>query len=131
MSDFSKFPIILYDDECTLCKRFKLALVKLDTKKELNFIDLHRDEVYKTFPFLSKNECENAIHLIDEKHQVYRAGEVIQFLVSYFPGVKKLSWLLDNDSAKKALDIFYYKVAEIREKSNCTSCSKASKKNHK
>lgn len=130
MSDSTSLekPILIYDKECQLCLRFKQALDFLDRDKKIQKIPLQEDWLYEKFPTLFREECEDIIHLVDESGEVLRGAEVIEYLVGFFPGVKKFSWLVASDSGKKAANLFYDKVNEIRKKakSNCKGCGRKS-----
>ena len=119
----NKKPVLLFDAECTMCKRFQKALEMIDVKKVIKYVSIYDENIYIEFPFLSKDDCEGVIHLVDTDLKVYRGGEVISFLAKTYPGVKKFSWLLDSDSSKRALDLFYNRVSESRKtKRGCSTC---------
>ncbi len=120
--------ILLYDNECQLCNRFKKALEVLDVKNQIKFVSVYDQAIYLQNPELKQEECEEVIHLIiDEK--IYKGSEVITELVKLFPGVKKFSWLLDNNAAQTALDSFYNRINDMRgmQKRNCYTCGSNSK----
>ncbi len=119
-----KEAILLYDSECGLCNRFKKALEFLDTKKRIEFRSIHETEVYVQYPELDKDHCLDEIHLIDKNKKIYRGGEVIEFLIKIYPGVEKIAWLLDSDSAKRAMDAFYGRLNDMRimKKRKCYTC---------
>ncbi len=118
-------PIILYDDECPLCLRFKQGLEYLD--KNLNFISARDEDIYQEFPELSRQECLEKVHLITEERKILSGPEVVDYLAANLPGVSKFAWLLDNDQGKKVKEFFYQKVEELRELStkknqDCEQC---------
>jgi predicted DCC family thiol-disulfide oxidoreductase YuxK len=116
--------ILLYDSECQLCNRFKKTLDILDTKKTIKFISIYEQNIYIDYPELSKEECESVIHLIDDDKKIYRGSEVIEQLLLSFPQVKKFAWLIESESSKKAMNIFYKKLNQMREmkKASCYTC---------
>lgn len=108
-----------------MCTRFKQALEKLDIHKKIEYVSLHEDALYETFSTLSKEECNETIHLITEQDEILIGARAIEHLATLFPGVNKLSWLLEKESSKKAMDFFYSKLQELRKNSkNCKSCQK-------
>lgn len=119
-------PILIYDNECALCKRFKVALDFLDGEGKILKVPLQDEALYRDFPFLSRVECEEKIHLLTTNGHVYRGSEVIEFLVGFYPKVKTFAWLVESESGKKAANFFYDKVNELRKKmkSNCAGCAK-------
>jgi predicted DCC family thiol-disulfide oxidoreductase YuxK len=123
---FKKLPILLYDQECELCKRFKLSVENIDREQLINFIPIQDEQVYFYFDQLDIKECYEKVHLIDQDNKIYQGKEVIEFLVNIFPQVSKFSWLLESNMGQKALDFFYDKVNEYRKKSlkkNCHKCN--------
>lgn len=117
-------PLILFDPECPLCLRFKQGLEYLD--RNLNFVSARDEEVYAEFPELDRQICLSKVHLITEDRKIISGPEVVDYLVKTLPGVKKFSWLLDNDQGKRVKDFFYQKVEELRElttkKDDCGEC---------
>lgn len=125
MSKF-KLPIILFDDECTMCLRFKQALEHMDSDKLIHFHSVNDDEIYTAFSFLNKEKCLDRVHLIDEKKQVHIGAEIIQVLKEKIPMIGKISWLLEKEATKKALNFFYDKVNELKKSkiNPCPGCKK-------
>lgn len=123
-------PVLIYDSECNLCTRFQKALALLDIKGKVSYRSLHDPSVYIDFPNLNKEDCEDVIHLVDSDGKIYRSTEVIEFLVEIFPGVNKFAWLLESDSAKNAMDVFYNKLNDMRimKKRKCYTCGSGKKK---
>lgn len=120
----SKRPVLIYDQECSLCERFKKALDFLDKEERIEKVALQEDWIYENYPKLKREECEEVIHLIDANGNILKGPEVVEFLVSFYPGVKRFSWLIESESGKKAVDFFYDKVNQIRKnlKDDCPDC---------
>lgn len=129
MSEFEK-PILIFDQECSLCVRFKQALDFLDKEERVKKVPLQDDWIYEQVPALNREDCEETIHLVTPEKAILKGTEVIEYLISFYPGVKKFSWLVENESAKKAANIFYDKVNEIRKKikEDCRDCGKRGRK---
>ncbi|MFT6631638.1 MAG: putative DCC family thiol-disulfide oxidoreductase YuxK [Bacteriovoracaceae bacterium] len=121
---------LLYDSECSLCIRFKKALEFLDLKNKVSYRSIHEAAVYIDYPELSLEQCEEVIHLIDTEGKVHRGPEVLEFLIQMYPGVEKFSWLLDSESAKKAMGAFYDRLNDMRimKKRKCYTCGTPAKK---
>ena len=117
-------PILIYDAECSLCERFKKALDFIDKEGRIQKVPLQEEWLYEKFTELDKEECLDVSHLIDEKGQILKGPEVVEYLVSFYPGVKHFSWLIESESGKKAVDFFYDKVSQIRKnlKDDCPDC---------
>jgi len=125
-SDIQKFPlpILLYDSECPLCTRFKQGLERLPGTSSITMESIHNDDVYLAFPELNKERCKNEVHLINENREVKCGPDVVFNLISRFPGVEKLSWLLDSEMGKQATAAFYHAVNKCKEtiKKHCHTC---------
>lgn len=123
----SKNPIILFDDKCSLCTRFKDGLKYLDKNHTLQFTPLSQaEEIYQRYPQLNEKECHETVHLIDENDKILRGPEVVEYLIKFYPQVSKLAWLVETDVGKKAVKFFYDKVNELKQSkiSPCSECKK-------
>lgn len=127
--NLEKFPILLYDSECTLCVRFNQSLSFFDKEGVINSIPLQEDNVYKQFSYLKKEECEEQIHLLVSKDEVLVGASAIEYIVKTFPMSKKFIWLLESDKGKKTIDFFYNKVNELKQKhlKGCSGCNRNKK----
>ena len=121
-----QLPILIYDSECMMCTRFKQALEKLDSQGEINFVSLHEEKLYQNFPELNPDDCHDKVHLIDEKRNLYIGVEIVEVLKEKIPAINKISWLLEQEATKKALNFFYEKVNELRKSkiNPCKGCRK-------
>jgi predicted DCC family thiol-disulfide oxidoreductase YuxK len=122
-----KLPVLLFDAECTFCVRFTQGLKLVDKEKKINFLPIQDASIYEEFQSLSFEDCSETIHLVDKHRRILKGSEAIQFLIHEIPSVSKFSWLIESQSAKKAMDAFYGKVNEIRKtkkNSGCTNCGK-------
>lgn len=126
MADF-KLPLLIYDSECILCIRFKQTLEKIDLNNLLHYASIHDEQVFIQFPQLKKEDCLKVIHFIDENQKITKGSEVIVSLMKHYPTVSRLTWMLETDVGKKALDFFYQKVNDIRNslvEEPCNQCKK-------
>lgn len=130
MSLINKKPILLFDSECTMCLRFKQGLSFLDNKGFINFVSINDreefDDLVLNYPELNYAGCHEKVHLITEKGDILMGGNVVNYLLQLVPGVSRLSWLLESDVGRMALDAFYSKVNDVR-KSNLNRCEKCKK----
>jgi predicted DCC family thiol-disulfide oxidoreductase YuxK len=119
-------PLIIFDQECPLCVRFKQSLLFLDRGNKFDFAPLQDETIYIKYPILSREECEKDIHILIDKNEVVKGTEALEFLIKNYPKVKSFAWLLESDSGKKAVNLFHDKVSELRQayKKNCPGCAK-------
>ena len=122
--------VLIYDSECSLCVRFKKALEFIDSDHKIQFRSLYEQSVYVDFPELNQEECLETIHLITNDKKILTGSDVIQFLITLNPGVKKFSWLIESESAEKAMNAFYGRLNEMRimKKRKCFTCGKSYRK---
>lgn len=125
----NKKNILIFDSECSLCSRFQKALEMIDKDEHLEYRSIQDEKIYEEFPILNKDACAKEVHLIDIDGHLYVGSEVIEFLVKLIPGVSKFSWLLESESSKKAMDLFYGKLNDIRrmKKRKCYTCGSTMK----
>ena len=123
--------IIFYDEDCTLCTRFKQGIELLDSKKSIKFRSIYEKEVYEEYPQLNFDDCENEVHMIADG-KVFRGPEVIEELIKTLPAVKKFAWLIERDSARSALDAFYGQINDMRgmQKRKCFRCGSKRRTHH-
>lgn len=117
-------PLLLFDSECAMCTRFKMALERLPGSDQINMVSIHEKEIYEKFTFLDPKDCHDTVHLIDESEKLHKGPEVVEYLVTIIPGIKKISWLVQTDTGKKALEFFYDTVNKYRKSklNRCPSC---------
>lgn len=129
----TKLPVLLFDAECSLCVRFTQGLKLIDKNNHINMVEIQNHEIYEEFPELTFEDCSETIHLINAENEILKGGDVIKFLVKEIPAVSKFAWLLEPESASKAMDVFYSKVNEVRKQikksKGCNNCGK--RRSHK
>jgi len=125
-----QLPILIYDSECILCKRFKEALERLPLTKKIQMVSIYDDQVFAEFTQLNQDQCFDLIHLIDENKKIYQGPEVIEYLIDFAPGVSNLKWLLKSDAGKKTIDFFYQTANKLRN-SILNPCPRCKKNHHK
>ncbi|MEH0860415.1 MULTISPECIES: thiol-disulfide oxidoreductase DCC family protein [Halobacteriovorax] len=128
MEENYKLPILIFDDECPLCIRFKDSLARLEGAKKISFIPVNDKKVYEQFKELGLNEeeCQNVVHYITSDKKVLKGEDVIAHLVKLYPLVHKFSWLIESDMGKKATDYFHKTTNAYRKmiKRKCPNCMK-------
>ena len=117
-------PILLYDEKCHLCLRFKQALEQTPIAKGLTLVSIHSDEVYRRFPKIKKDEALKDIHYLNSSGKIFIGKNAISQLVLEYPPLFKFSWLLKSDIGKKTLN-YFYQTAEnyrLKLKKDCDNC---------
>jgi len=129
MSEDKKYtpPLMLFDNECPLCNRFKQALDLLPGADKINKISVHDQNIYSIYPHLSYEKCHETLHVLPDSHNVLVGPAAIEYLIGQFPAVAKFCWLYESNMGKKAID-FFYKAADNYRKSKlnrCETCKKS------
>ncbi len=126
MEDKYSLPIILFDNKCQLCIRFKDSLLRLEGARNINAISIYDQEVYEKYPMLSEENCRQEVHFVDEDSNVYAGEKAIEKLILLFPLVRKFSWLIESNMGKKAIDYFHTMTDKYRRdlKRKCPNCVK-------
>lgn len=116
---------LIYDSECALCTRFKDGLSYLAPDSDLTYLSLHSEQTYEQFPQLDPSQCKDNIHLINTAGEVWVGADVIVELSHHIPKISKLAWLLESQAGRKAANIFYDKVNQLKKSrlNRCKSCS--------
>ncbi|MGI4994042.1 thiol-disulfide oxidoreductase DCC family protein [Halobacteriovorax sp. GFR7] len=126
MEENYKLPILIFDDECPLCVRFKDSLARLEEAKSVNFVSVNDEKLYQVYPELTKEECQEIVHYITSDKKVLKGDEVITHLAKLYPLVNKFSWLIESNMGQKATSYFHKTTSAYRRmlKRKCPSCVK-------
>lgn len=118
--------IILYDENCPLCKRFKEALERIPGTEAIQMISIYDENIFNSFPQLNKNECLKEIHFIDLDLNVFKGKDAVTQIIKRFPLAEKFSWLIESEMGQKAIQYFNdiaksYREHLIKDCKNCNS----------
>lgn len=124
MEDLKSKAILFYDSECSLCLRFKQALDRLPGTNKIQKVSIHGPDAFANHPELSLEKCSKEVHLVDENGKILVGEEVIEYLISSFPGVEKFAWLLESGMGQKAVEYFNTIAKLTREtlRKRCSTC---------
>lgn len=121
-----KTPCLLYDKECALCRRFKESLERTELNQQLYFYPIQEPKLLEAFPFLQADEIQSEVHLVlDHKvPNIIKGSEVVTYLSTLNPKIKKFAWLIESEVGKKATNIFYRSVNRYRDslRKQCPKC---------
>lgn len=117
-------PLLIYDGDCALCTRFALSIERCPETCHIQIAPYQDKKIFSFYPQLSLEQCQTHPHLIQENGELLVAEEVIEFLVSLYPVVKKFSWLLEKNAGKKTIELFYSATSRLRKnlKKDCPKC---------
>ena len=113
---------IFYDSQCILCRRYKQALDLLAHDK-LKWVDLHAQD-FVIPDGLKHEDMLNEIHIFTLERELLRGSQALQYIITTIPAAKRFSWLMERDSAKKAIDVFHTTSDKLRRRliKSCPSC---------
>ena len=119
-------PILLYDDECPLCLRFKQAMERLNGHESINKVSIHDRDVYQVLPQVTYEQCQQAVHFIEVNGEVFKGAEAVRKLMHHLPLVEEFGWLAESEMGKKAVDYFHDMAERYRKQlqNRCPSCKK-------
>jgi predicted DCC family thiol-disulfide oxidoreductase YuxK len=116
--------ILVFDPNCPLCVRFTQALARVKIERPLACIPLTEDALYEAIPALNRENTARSLHLVVDKNTILEGGDALEFLASSIPACEPFLWLLGKNQGRRAIDYFYSKARELREKTkqSCSSC---------
>jgi predicted DCC family thiol-disulfide oxidoreductase YuxK len=122
-----KLPLLIYDDQCPLCVRFKQGLERLDLNHIITYVPLSSESVFTQFTQLDPQACRTKVHFLRADGVVVTGQEVVVEVIKIIPGVGKLAWLLETEVGKSASSYFLDHVENLRKKlqekdKNCGTC---------
>ncbi|RLA63994.1 MAG: hypothetical protein DRQ88_01080 [Epsilonproteobacteria bacterium] len=119
-----KLPILLHDEKCSLCKRFKQAFERIPGTSHITFASIYDDEVYLKFPQIDPEMALRELHYLDASGEVYIGKDALSQLMIAFPLVKKISWLIEGNMGQKALSYFNQVAKNYRKRliKDCNNC---------
>lgn len=96
--------LVIYDGECTVCRRLKEKAEKWEYDWKVEWISCHDSLKLGELPItLSPEDVSKALHVVDEKGRVFRGIQAIGFLLSkgkkwkalvgYLLGWPPFSWI--------------------------------------
>lgn len=121
---FLTLPLFIYDDECTLCVRFKDSLERVQKENRFLMVPLSHKKVFTQFPLLNIEDCDTELHLIDLGGKIHRGPEAIKIILTTYPAASKFTWLMDSKMGSKAIDYFYKMSTKYRQTllNKCKTC---------
>jgi predicted DCC family thiol-disulfide oxidoreductase YuxK len=121
---------LIYDGECTLCLRFQHIVQRLDQDRQIAYYSLHEQDLYRLFPQLSLEQCQENVHVIDQEGRVYVGSETMAQLCQVFPSLKSFAWMLESKAGAKASELFYQSLKNLAKLTapSCEQCPDHAKK---
>ena len=83
---------VIYDGACGLCRPTVAVLRRLDLRRRVEFLDVHRDwpAIHERFPQLSREACLTDMHGIDRADRLFAGFDTYRALAHVLP----LGWIV-------------------------------------
>ena len=119
-----KAPILLYDEKCSLCLRFKQTFERLPGASKVTLVSIYNEDVFHNFPQIDPKHAFQELHYIDENGGVFAGKDALTQLMVEFPLVKKFAWLIESNMGQKALSYFNQVAKNYRDRliKDCNNC---------
>ena len=116
--------VVIYDGQCSFCKKQVSKLYRWDGKHRLSFISLHDDFVAEHYPELTHDEMMQAMYLVDKQGRRYRGAAALRVISRRLPRLWPLAILLHIPLTLPLWQWSYRQIARRRYRLNCdnTSC---------
>jgi len=91
-----KRAIVIYDGDCGICEKFKKIVMRLDWFHRFEFEPFQQDQIFLTYPWLSREECEKELKLIEDEKNVFGGADAVLkicFKVPLLMIVGRLFWI--------------------------------------
>jgi predicted DCC family thiol-disulfide oxidoreductase YuxK len=112
--------LLLYDDDCSFCKRFAAIIEKYGEGLIQNF---SLQQHYKQYGNIPIEQLLEDVHLLGKNGEILRGGDAVNKVISLVPEARPFRWLIESRWGKKGTNIFYSVIKKFRH------CSKCMKKN--
>lgn len=107
---------LLFDADCSLCRRFATQVSHVKTTDCLQVISL---QLYYSYDQnIPLEELMKELHLLGPQKEVFRGGEALQKLFVLFPMCRPFRWMLESKAGQEAGKIVYGGLQRL----SCRSC---------
>ncbi len=110
--------VLVYDDQCEFCRRWVSRFTRWDRERAVELLPL-REERAVRLTGKSRDQLEQAMHLVDADGSVYAGATAVRELFRFVPwgGVPRAMFRLPG--ALRLADRLYRLVAAIRQRLGC------------
>jgi len=77
---------LIYDGNCGFCRRWVARVQRWDRGGRLETLPYQTPDLEARFPGVSRAECAERIHLVDERGNVFRGGAAGREVLRRLPG---------------------------------------------
>src|SRR5579872_1760595 len=96
-------PLVIYDGQCNICAGNLTWLYRLDWLKRFEALPYQSDEVYRRYPQVQREECEQSLQVAFPNGRVYQGADAfrevflrmpLMFVVGLVMAIPPMPWLL-------------------------------------
>ena len=105
---------IIYDDKCPYCIRTHRKIKLLDWGRKFKFTSFRDSHTYDRFPYLSKEECSEDIHMITPKGEVLKGYDVFKTVINLLLPLKIIKPVFKTQWGENKLHNYYKNIVQKR-----------------
>ena len=105
---------VLYDGQCSLCRRSVEQLARRDTRRALELRDLHATNLQQLHPALTREACVREMHVVTADGRVLAGFDAFRYLWRQLPSTRWWAWVLYVPPAPLAGRLVYRWIARHR-----------------
>ena len=114
---------VLFDGHCRLCRASVARARRFDSRKRIEFLDLHDPSAAKRFPALGRDEAMQASLAIDREGRVFRGADAWARIGRELPAWKAVSSVLLLPGVRWIAGRVYAAIARNRYRWNRDACA--------
>ena len=108
---------LLYDEECSLCRKYAEIIELYDKNHNISLISLQNHyENDQSIPF---NILMEDIHLLGKRGLILKGDDAIKKLISIIPPSKPFRWMIESNTFNKSATMLYRMGKKFRK---CREC---------
>ena len=117
---------LIYDGECTFCRRCVAALAAWDRRRRLRFVPFQDAGALAELPGIPRAALEQAMHLVSPDGARAAGAAAAPAILRLLPGGRVLTWLFAVPGVPHVAAQLYSAVARNRHRLGCGSriCSR-------
>ena len=107
-------PVMIFDGDCNFCRRW-ISRWRQATGDRVEYLPFQDPGVWERFPGLRREDCEQAVQLIDVDGRIYSAAEAVFRALAFAPRKRWTLWLYQRmPGMAPVTEWFYHFVASHR-----------------
>jgi len=121
---------VLFDGRCALCRASVARAQRFDSRRRIEFLDLHDPSTSRRFPSVRPEEAMQASVAVDGAGRIYRGSDAWARIGRELPGWKAVAWILLLPGVRWIAGRVYAAIASNRYRWNKDACADGSCATH-